>query len=282
MRNLPIIFTDLDGTLLDHHSYSFNAALPTLAQLKRLNIPVIATTSKTKVEVLALYQKLGLHGPFIIENGAAIYLPKAELIDCPKSAISDGDYWLITFSQPRQQYQQIAQALQAEFTNKFTAFSQMTTAELAQATGLTLDKAELAQQRQFGEPVLWQGTPLEKQHFIKQAQQLGAHVLEGGRFIHLSGDCDKGKALHVVKCLYQALWQQQVTTIALGDSGNDIAMLEAANIAVQIRSPSHPYPELQTSKQHYIYQSLGYGPIGWQEAINFILNLSNTGACVNG
>lgn len=46
-----IIFTDLDGTLLDHNSYDFSEALEMLSYIKNHNIPLILTTSKTKIEV---------------------------------------------------------------------------------------------------------------------------------------------------------------------------------------------------------------------------------------
>lgn len=77
--NLPahyVIYTDLDGTLLDHHSYSHNPALPALKQAKSVDAPVIPVTSKTRAELTKLREAIGLDGPFIVENGAAIYIPK--------------------------------------------------------------------------------------------------------------------------------------------------------------------------------------------------------------
>ena len=44
---MRLIFTDLDGSLLDHHSYSFAPAVPLLAELDALGIPVIPITGKT-------------------------------------------------------------------------------------------------------------------------------------------------------------------------------------------------------------------------------------------
>ena len=37
MKNgpMPVVFTDLDGTLLDHQSYSFEAAREALARLRQ-------------------------------------------------------------------------------------------------------------------------------------------------------------------------------------------------------------------------------------------------------
>ena len=71
-----LIFTDLDGSLLDHFDYSFAPAEPLLKQLEQQAIPVICTTSKTLPELLNLRKKLKNTHPFIVENGAAIYVPE--------------------------------------------------------------------------------------------------------------------------------------------------------------------------------------------------------------
>ena len=71
----PIVFTDLDGSLLDFDRYSFEGARPSLDRLKRLDIPVVFTTSKTRREVEVLRRETGIDAPFIVENGAAVYVP---------------------------------------------------------------------------------------------------------------------------------------------------------------------------------------------------------------
>lgn len=272
----PLIFTDLDGTLLDHHTYSFDAALPTLEQLKTSHVPVIATTSKTLEEVQNIYKALKLTTPFIIENGAAIYIPVSFFPSQPADTIQQQGFWIKSFSQSREKYIAIVEQLTKEFGAFFKSFYQMSNADIAEVTGLSQENAELANQRQYGEPVLWQGDEQQKYAFISAAKSLGANVLIGGRFIHVCGACDKGKALNWLAGEYQHQFKLPVVTaIALGDSGNDNAMLEAADIAVQIKSPTHSYPAIDKSKAAFIYQTQGYGPIGWNEALNFILDFSS-------
>ena len=65
----PIVFTDLDGTLLDHETYDHSPALPALAALAARDIPVIPVTSKTSDELRPLMADIGLEGGFIAENG---------------------------------------------------------------------------------------------------------------------------------------------------------------------------------------------------------------------
>jgi hypothetical protein len=50
-RLLPVVFSDLDGTLLDHETYSFDAARPGLDALKSRGIPLILASSKTRAEM---------------------------------------------------------------------------------------------------------------------------------------------------------------------------------------------------------------------------------------
>ena len=46
VRDLVVmVFTDLDGTLLDHDTYAFDAARPALAALTARAIPVVPVTS---------------------------------------------------------------------------------------------------------------------------------------------------------------------------------------------------------------------------------------------
>ncbi|MEW8587337.1 MAG: HAD-IIB family hydrolase, partial [Candidatus Thiodiazotropha sp.] len=73
-----LIFTDLDGTLLDHHSYDHRDALPALERLRDLQVPVILVSSKTLDELTVVMKQLRLEGPIIGENGAVIIYPGEE------------------------------------------------------------------------------------------------------------------------------------------------------------------------------------------------------------
>ena len=67
-----MVFTDLDGSMLDHETYSFDQALPALKALAKNEIPVSVVSSKTLAEIIPLVSQLKLTGPIIAENGAVI------------------------------------------------------------------------------------------------------------------------------------------------------------------------------------------------------------------
>ncbi len=264
-----LIFTDMDGTLLDHNTYSFAAAEPTLKKLEGANIPVIPTTSKTFVELLALHQTLSLNGPFIVENGAAAYIPHGFFKKKPAGTVWQDGFWCKSFTSSKMYWLKLLEKVKPDFQDEFTHFSEMTIEDICEATGLDAADATRAAQRQFGEPVLWKGSDERKEAFIKSVTERGAYPLEGGRFIHISGDCNKGAALEWFVDEYRRQSNEDVSSIALGDGKNDIAMLEAANIAVRIASPSHPPPPLQ--KEENVYTSTLHGPEGWTEVLTQLL-----------
>ena len=270
MLRQALVFTDMDGTLLDHHSYDYTPALNMLDVLKSKHIPVIPTTSKTKAELDVLMANLQLSGPFIVENGAAVYIPKYVFTVKPSGCLDKSGFWVKEFTNPRSHWLDLLAKLHDEFTGEFLQFSTMSNQQIIEHTGLDEKSAHLANTRLYSEPVKWLGTPERQTQFVTKLQQLGATVLQGGRFLGVSGFCDKGKALVWLVEAYQSeLGNSATLSIALGDSNNDVAMLNASDIAVRVKSPSHPFPKLARSAG--IYDSTLHGPAGWSECLTKIL-----------
>ncbi|MFY0640645.1 MAG: HAD-IIB family hydrolase [Bermanella sp.] len=265
-----LIFTDLDGSLLDHHSYSHQAADIALTYLQENSIPVIPCSSKTQPEIESLRLDLNNQHPFIIENGAAVFIPKHIFADQPHDTIENENYWVKEFVEPHAYWLSKLNLMRDEFNGLYKPFSDMTIEEIAQATDLSLEQAGLAAKRQYGEPVLWLGNQAEKQAFIKRLKDHKVNVLQGGRFLHVCGDANKGKALLWLSNTYQELFSASYSTIAIGDSHNDCEMLDMADHALIIRSPVHDIPSL--SRVDGVTISDAYGPEGWAQGINSILD----------
>lgn len=265
-----IVFSDLDGSLLDHDSYSHKAADELLQALEQDQIPVILTTSKTRAEVLSIREELHNQHPFIIENGAAVIIPQGYFPIKPDGCIERDGFWVFSFCEARSHWLSLLNKAKTVFLHKFSHFSVMKEEMISQVTGLSIEQAQQANNREYGEPISWLVGDKEKQDFILWLQEQGGHVLQGGRFLHLSGLCDKGKALAWLAEEYRKQWQLSgVKTIAIGDSDNDIAMLEQADFALIIRSPVHALPILKRREGFFISEE--FGPQGWNSGLRSIL-----------
>ncbi|ARD20472.1 MULTISPECIES: HAD-IIB family hydrolase [Shewanella] len=269
MTTQPLIFTDMDGTLLDHYDYSFSSAIGVIEALVEKQIPIIPNTSKTFAEMEKIQQTIGFNSPFISENGAVVYIPIGYFEQQPEDTVTEGYYWVKAFCETRQHWLSLLDNQASEFAEDFIGFSSLSADELCELTDLSAEKAELALVRHYSEPLLWTADEERKQRFIDHMQKLGANMLQGGRFLHVGGHTDKGCAMNWLAQVYANAYQVGVNTIALGDSGNDSAMLEAADIAIQIKSPTHTFPTIQTSNK--TMQSRHYGPKGWAECLQALL-----------
>jgi len=262
-----LIFTDMDGSLLDHHDYGFAPAKPLLDWLRTAAVPVIPNTSKTRAELDVLRKAIGSEHPFIVENGAAVFIPQGYFPAQPQGTTAVGDYWVCEMSAPRQHWLDVLAELEAGFAGEFTSFQRQGAQGVAALTGLSPAAAALANQREYSEPVAWLGSPARREEFIAALRERAANPLQGGRFLTLAGDCDKGRALSWLCDAYRgAGYPAPLHAIAIGDSGNDIAMLEAAESALVIRSPAHKFPPLHRTKN--TTYSTGYGPAGWAEGVS--------------
>lgn len=248
------VFTDLDGTLLDHETYGYAPAKPLLAELVGRGIPVVLTSSKTPAELLALRAEMGLEAsPAICENGAGVLPPGAE-------TLPDRTAW----QQLRATLDEFDPALRAGFRG----FGDMTLEELCQATGLALEAAALARTRAFTEPGLWLGSEEDRAAFVSALAARGITAREGGRFLTLGPPTTKADTMARVA---RSLGARR--TIALGDAPNDVEMLEAASRGVVVPNPHRaPLPPLKGEDSGRIIRANTPGPAGWSRALRQVLS----------
>jgi mannosyl-3-phosphoglycerate phosphatase family protein len=262
----PLVFTDLDGSLLDHHSYSFEPARSVLERLEALSIPVIPATSKTRAEVSGLRRALQNNHPFVVENGAAVFIPIGYFSAPPARTVERDGFWVYQTSRPREHWLALLDQLEGEYAGEFDSFHRAGVKGIVEMTGLSEAEARLANQREYSEPVRWLGSEARRRAFIESLAARGARALQGGRFLAVSGDCDKGRALQWLSAVYaEQTGVDAVDTLAIGDSGNDVAMLAAADTALLIRSPVHDFPALDRSEG--VIRSRAFGPEGWAEGV---------------
>ena len=248
-----IIFTDLDGTLLDHDTYSFDAANEMLYYLKRHAIPLVIVTSKTAAEVQELLVSLDLQTPAIVENGAGI--------------IQNGQ--LTAFGKTYEEIRTAFTSYAKEF--ELRGFFDMSVQEVAQLTDLPPKQAQDAKKRLFTEPFIIKN-PADLPRLQELAAADGLAVIQGGRFYHLiTKGQDKATAIARVKQMYETTYGKKYTALALGDGANDISMLKSADRAFLIPKIDGSYLDCEISG---VIKAPYSGPKGWNAVLKEYFHVS--------
>ena len=265
LSHLLLVFTDLDGCLLDHFTYDYKLARPALDQLKQSKVPLILSSSKTLAELAELSAELKLQSPFIVENGAGVVIPDGYFSTAVSGLVYHQGWWLKSFGPALSEILTTLHKIREENGFRFSGFSDMSSPEVADHTGLSLHRAEMAKQRLFTEPIMWQDSETNWQVFSRLIKESGLCHLRGGRFIHITGGGDKGIALDWLRECYFKEAGVKPQVMALGDSENDIGMLRMADYPVVVRSPVHE-PPLVTDKAGLVLTDKS-GPAGWNDAV---------------
>jgi mannosyl-3-phosphoglycerate phosphatase family protein len=263
-----LVFSDLDGTLLDHHDYSYTAAMPALKLLSEAEVPLILTSSKTRSEIQALTGELGLDFPYIVENGAGIIIPDGYFATVDAELPLDDGARLKYFGPPLAGILETLHRLREQSGVRFTGFSEMDDDQVMQRTGLSRQAAGQARSRYFSEPLAWEDSAEAWARFSRLLNGAGLFTLRGGRFIHVMASGDKGAALMWLRNMYMQDHDMRVCTLALGDSDNDSAMLTRADIGIVVRSPVHQPPASALEAGCPVTDL--EGPEGWNQAILLI------------
>ncbi|ADB57654.1 HAD-IIB family hydrolase [Archaeoglobus profundus] len=241
---IKIIFTDLDGTLLDKN-YRCDKALELI---KKLEVPIVFVSAKTIFEQEVFRKMLGISDPFVVEDGSAIYAPL--------------NYFGRRIGYRRHGYDALILGVEREVilqhikSLNVKSYANMSVEEISKLTGLSLEMSELAKRREFSEVIVEADEKALK--YLKKF----FNVQIGGRFIHVYGKgADKGKAVRILTELYEDLYGE-VVTIGIGNSYTDIPMLREVDIPALVRNEDG-WIEVDFE----VYRANGVATEGWVEVV---------------
>jgi mannosyl-3-phosphoglycerate phosphatase len=264
----PVVFTDLDGTLLDHETYSFGPAEGALRLLAERGIPVVICSSKTRAEIEALQREMALDHPFASENGGALFVPRGYFRNPLRCRRRDARHEIYEFGE---RYPRIVAALHEcarSVGARVVGFADRSVDEVAAACGLTAAQAKLAKRRDYDEPfTVVEGGPGARAGLFTSLRAAGLCCTTGGRFDHVTSAPGKGAAVRVARELYARATGCPVLGIGLGDGMNDVSMFREVDIPVLVGSRSAPAVAQLLGRIPAARMTARRGPEGWAEAI---------------
>ena len=254
MKELLVV-TDLDGSLLDEATYDASPAHEALGRLGSSGVPLVLASSKTRAEMEALAASLPGPPPLalIVENGGSIV-----------RAARSGELETTVLGAPHDQLVSALEEIARETGARLRGFSSVPPEELSRLTGLGGDEVRRGRQREYDEPFLLEEGELA--WVAAAAARRGLRLHRGGRFLHLTGASDKGRALRVLLGLLAA-GGRQFHTAGLGDAPNDLAFLEVVDEAILVPRPDGRVHERLAAALPQAAHAPAPGPVGWNAAV---------------
>ena len=299
-RNIPfhkVVFTDIDGTLVDINTAEYGKETDKLIRLiKERNIPLILASAKTRLEQNKIREDLGLSDPFIVENGGALVIPKGYFPDYAlrdikypvretqetKNGAKDVNHEIIVeLGKPADYIRARLSDIRKNYNINFTGVADISVKKLSNLALISREQAKRMAQRNYGETILQiQSEDIER--FIKYVQEDGMKVIHGGRFFDVTVGTDKGIAVGILKKLFKDKFHNNVTFFGIGDSANDIPMLNHMDIPILVQRQDSSWVDDGEIEMKNVVDSSrissnklikvdGIGPNGWENAIHKII-----------
>lgn len=262
-----IVYTDLDGTLLDLKSYSFMQSIGAIEKLKSARVPVIFCSSKTRKEQEFYRKSVGLKTPFIVENGSAIYIPKGYFSKpIPYNTYQTEDYEVICLGKSVNAIRQLLHARREELRLNFDFYEDLPAEEVSMITGLDVKSSRRAMQRDYSETILRGRT---SKGLYEALEREGFQSIPGSKFeTVISATADKGKAVDILNELFLSEYGQ-IKTYGIGDSINDAEMLASVQKAFLVQRPNGEWANIDDV---FVKVVNGIGPRGWTKVVEQVLN----------
>lgn len=266
-----VIFTDLDGTLLDLRTYSHLPALEALGRIISAGVPLVFCSSKTSVEQHHYQEQLGIRGVMIVENGSAVLIPRNYFADQHPSSRSTGGHHVIELGDSADRIRSELNAVRRETGLRFRGFNEIALEELCRLTGLEAEAALRAQTREYSETIVSEMSDADMKSFREALQSRGLSCIQGSRFHTVgSSKVDKGRAVKLVTELFRNELGN-VRTAGIGDSTNDEPMLAAVDMAFLLQRPDGNWERMELA---HLNRVAGSGPAAWNRLVCHLLDES--------
>jgi len=270
MMGHSFLFTDLDRCLADHNPSSFENAHPALEALQSEHIPVILMSGKTRAEVEPLRHGLNHSDPFIVENGAAVFVA-LNTFDFPlERSRTKSSYHAIELGTPYAMLRDVLRQVEEAIYTPLVGFGDLSLDDIVRAAGLSHEDAMRAKHREYDAPFLFEGPPRLVDAVVAQIEARGLRCTKGPRFYHLTGANDSTRAVEILLRCYRRKWAMEdaaefLETVAIGDSLLDLPLLRTVHRAVLMQKLDGSYDS--DSNLPGLILAEGSGPAAWNQAV---------------
>jgi mannosyl-3-phosphoglycerate phosphatase len=272
-RPQPLVFADLDGTLLHARSDVLERAREKFALLEQRHIPLVLCSRGTQVEIERIRTRLGVFHPFIAEDGGAVFVPEAYFPCIVSGSSRRMAYRVLEFGRPYTEVTQILHRVAAGLGIHIVGFSDMSVLDVAEACGLLMLDARLAKLREYSEPFrIVDGNGASRDRLVQALRHAGLRCVKGERFDCVTGVLERSAGVAALRELYRRTYGD-ILTVGLADNLDDRTLLRSVDVPVVVlsRDAGSAVQRLLRELPNARLTSEG-DPAGWARALAGILD----------
>ena len=256
-----IIFSDLDGSLLNRDTFKFDTIKNFLKKLISNEIFIIPNSSKTESEILNFNKELGEKLPFIAENGSAIHDLNLINSNFPEK---------ISLSREIKEILHVFNnKIDNELKSKCNFVEKLSQKKQSEILGLPTEKLKDALNRNYSVPFVFEGEKKLKDKLFKTVEKTGLTLQEGGRVINLCDKVSKSQAMKNVIKVFKKINKDNLITIGVGDNYNDLGMLRNSDFPCLVFNDKFTLDKISINN---CFVSKKVAPEGWEEVVKMALD----------
>ena len=254
-KNKILIFTDLDGSILDRDTFKFDQIKQYMKKVLNSGILIIPNSSKTESEIVEFNQELGENLAYISENGSVINGLNLLNSNFPNK--------IILSREKKELVEIFKNKVPENLQRKCKFISNLNKKDQINIFGLGETKLKYALDRKYTEPFLFEGSKNEKKDLTKILKKNSLTIQEGGRVINLCDNVNKVKSMNKILKIYKKI-ESNIEVIAVGDNYNDLDMLKNSDLPCLVFNDQ--FKEDQINIDNLIISNRP-SPEGWADVI---------------
>jgi predicted mannosyl-3-phosphoglycerate phosphatase (HAD superfamily) len=228
-------------------------------ELEHASIPMVWTTSRSRLQMDEALRKLGHRHPFITEDGCGAYIPEGYYNLRSEKVVRFGRFTCIPVADMLPAATEALELVSEESGVPVVALKSLSPRELAQNVGLPEREAELTRQRDFDAPFFFAGaTDEDIDRFRANAAERKFVLHQHGVMWSLSVGGDVTRCVRELSTLYQRVLRFRPAAVAMATPDESADLFPAGDRKILLTRQSSPQadpdapPAVVRAREHWL------------------------------
>jgi mannosyl-3-phosphoglycerate phosphatase len=203
------------------------------AALDHVGIPAVWVTARSRGQMDDPRRKLGHEHPFIAEEGCGVYLPEGYFHLRPAKTTRLGRFTCIPVAEPKPAAREALDSLSGETGVSVVTLRSLSARQVMKNSGLPLQDADLARQRDFDELFFFAGASEQDiARFVEEGRRRNLQLRQHGVLWSLAAGANLGLCIRELSKLYERALRSHPSILGIATREESQELFAACDRAV--------------------------------------------------